>query len=219
MERWKPGNIQTENGEEEGLIHSKYGAETNKDDAWDECRNGYYRSVLAVINVHLDLPNIITLCDPYLKKLTDANEIRRDVNTWQKIKYIFTRKPTNPSTTPHLVNPSGSAIDNFAMLAHTLLQQLTYTTAAVSANKDSQRNPDFVAVDAATTWSECVKIKDPRNANTLAFFGLAARMLKMNPPLHVNEVGNVFKNEFSRQEIIATGVEPRLPPEATSRNA
>ena len=127
----------------------------------------------------------ITLCDWYIESLRGEQyqiATKLELNLWRKLKDKF--------AVPLLEFPGGSAlIDQMKLLDVTMLHELMHTFRSFFQTSP-QTGPIRTGDTACPGWELCVYKKDPRNAESLAYFGLAAWGCAQQPKYWFAEDGD-----------------------------
>ena len=129
-------------------------------------------------------PNVIVLCDTYLEFL--FGPIYNAVISPQ-----FSSMPEMAGTTRTKVDFNAIArtpIDNVAMMDVRLLHELTHTTVSRIYDLTIPQGIDTKDV-TGLDWVDCVKAKDPENAESIAYFALAVHLAEREPPIFVRPNG------------------------------
>ena len=193
MGNWELSDDKALPGKDKQIItHKIHKIQLVYDQLWRDCRTGSGEEFVYAVTTASDkkgtgIPSVITLCEQYLKQQMGGKykaTAKLEVSTWQRIKDLPKKKATSKDwpKTP---------IDVVALLDIVLLHELTHTRIALV---DDIAYPSVLTCSYDSSgpgWKECVKVKDPRNAESLAFFGLAAWMLGQDPPKYVSEEGDI----------------------------
>jgi len=202
MGNWELSDDKSLPGEDKQLLtHKKYDLVQIYGQNWKDCRTGggegfSYGITSTRIEKNTGKPSVITLCDQFLKILTKRKykaTAKLGVSTWQKIKDV-PRKKIDSKDWPR--NP----IDIAALLDVVLLHELTHASIALIKDPFYPKTLSITWDQSPPGWKESVRIKDPRNAESLAFFGLEVWMLKQNPPRYVSEEGDISDTRSAKMK-------------------
>ncbi len=184
------------------ITHKKYGLSQDYTPDCETCRIGSSKGFMYAITATrpqrgTGRPSIITLCDQFLKIQTKEKykaTAKLEVGTWQKLKDAQKKKGTSKDF-------ARTPIDMAALLDVVLLHELTHASIAAIDNDPAYPGAPTLTWDQSSPgWKECVKIKDPRNADSIAFFGLGVWMLGQNPPRYVSEAGDISDTRFTKMK-------------------